>query len=569
MRYTKFKAMKMQSLYLTRVLLLTAILLFARAHAQVPQGMNYQAVARNATGNVLVNQTITVRLTVEQGASGTPLYVEVDTVTTNQFGLFMIKLGMQNAVSGNFSAVTWSTGNKWLKVDIDTNAGNNFTTMGESQLLSVPYALYAANGTPGPTGVTGATGPIGPTGNTGTTGAQGNTGATGPQGNTGAIGATGSTGAIGATGITGATGATGIAGATGNTGVTGATGNTGATGPTGATGFLSNGSAAGNTPYWDGTQWIVNSSNIYNNGGNIGIGTTTPDRKLKVMSSTTGNFQGIIHSEYTGTGNVHAVGVYGKSNPAPGYGIGAMFEGGNEGMEVVANSAFATFGVYAIAAGGSTGSSQRALYGDASGAGDDNMGVYGSASGAATTNYGVYGIANNASNNYAGYFAGNIYAVSASASIKAFRIDHPLDPEHKFLYHSSVESPDMKNIYDGITTTDASGEATVSLPSYFEALNMDYRYQLTCIEQFAQAIILTEIHNNQFIIKTDKPNVKVSWMVTGIRKDPAANKYRIVPEVLKREGEIGKYQVPEAYNKPINMGIGYVEKKYPVLYKMK
>ncbi|HLG33426.1 MAG TPA: collagen-like protein, partial [Bacteroidia bacterium] len=126
------------------VTLITAFTFFANCllqtanlFSQVPQGINYQAVARNTTGNVLVNQTITVRLTVEQGSSGTPLYVEVDTATTNQFGLFTIKLGMQNAVSGTFNTIPWNTGDKWLKVEMDPNAGNSFTFMGESQLLSV------------------------------------------------------------------------------------------------------------------------------------------------------------------------------------------------------------------------------------------------------------------------------------------------------------------------------------------------------------------------------------------------------------------------------------------------
>lgn len=71
-----------------------------------------------------------------------------------------------------------------------------------------------------------------------------------------------------------------------------------------------------------------------------------------------------------------------------------------------------------------------------------------------------------------------------------FKIDHPLDPENKYLYHSFVESPDMMNVYNGNATTDAEGNATITLPDYFEALNMDYRYQLMPIGQFAQAIIV-------------------------------------------------------------------------------
>lgn len=126
----------------------------------------------------------------------------------------------------------------------------------------------------------------------------------------------------------------------------------------------------------------------------------------------------------------------------------------------------------------------------------------------------------------------------------SFKIDHPLYPKEKFLYHSFVESPDMKNIYDGTVTTDAEGNATVELPAYFEALNRDFRYQLTAIGQFAQAIVSKEISNNHFNIKTDKPRIKISWQVTGIRKDTYAEQYRIVPEVDKNNEEKGKLLYP-------------------------
>lgn len=129
----------------------------------------------------------------------------------------------------------------------------------------------------------------------------------------------------------------------------------------------------------------------------------------------------------------------------------------------------------------------------------------------------------------------------------SFRIDHPLDPTNKYLFHSFVESPDMMNIYNGNITTDENGDATVELPGYFEALNRDFRYQLTVIGTFAQAIIAEEISGNRFKIKTDKPNVKVSWQVTGVRKDAFAEQNRIKVEVEKPVGEKGKLQNPEAF----------------------
>ena len=130
----------------------------------------------------------------------------------------------------------------------------------------------------------------------------------------------------------------------------------------------------------------------------------------------------------------------------------------------------------------------------------------------------------------------------------SFRIDHPLDPANKYLYHSFVESPDMMNVYNGNVTTDRHGVATVVLPDYFEALNREFRYQLTVIGQFAQAIVLREIARNRFTIKTNKPSVKVSWQVTGIRQDAYANAHRIQVEEEKTGSERGTYLHPELFS---------------------
>ena len=169
----------------------------------------------------------------------------------------------------------------------------------------------------------------------------------------------------------------------------------------------------------------------------------------------------------------------------------------------------------------------------------------------------------------AGYFRGDVRITdnlqiddnlevlgSVNANVKNFKIDHPQDPANKYLYHTSVESPDMKNIYDGLATTDANGYATVELPPYFDALNKDCRYQLTCIGEFAQAIIAKKVENNRFVIRTDKPHVEVSWQVTGIRKDPYAEAYRTVPEVEKPADEKGTYLQPELYGQPEGKRLG-------------
>ncbi len=102
---------------------------------------------------------------------------------------------------------------------------------------------------------------------------------------------------------------------------------------------------------------------------------------------------------------------------------------------------------------------------------------------------------------------------------KNFRIDHPEDPGNKYLVHAAIESNEVLNLYSGNVTTDNNGIVIVELPQYFESINIDYRYQLTVIGDFAQAIVSKKIKNNTFEIKTDKPNIEVSWQVTAKRND--------------------------------------------------
>jgi len=142
-----------------------------------------------------------------------------------------------------------------------------------------------------------------------------------------------------------------------------------------------------------------------------------------------------------------------------------------------------------------------------------------------------------------------------------FKIDHPLDPENKYLYHSFVESPDMLNVYNGNITTDVNGIATVELPEYFEALNKDFKYQLSALNSFSEVMVYKEVADNKFVIMSEEPNVKVSWQVTGVRQDPYANENRVIPEVEKEPAAKGKYLHPEAYNVGKEKGINYGKKK--------
>jgi hypothetical protein len=273
---------------------------------------------------------------------------------------------------------------------------------------------------------------------------------------------------------------------------------------------------------------------------------------------------GVSYDNYGVYGNSNTnYGVIGRS--ASSFGVAGISMGSYGAYD----SSGSSTGVYGVTAGTnqsgvvgvSHGSGGTGVYGRANGSGTV-AGVYGTASGS-STNYGVYGYASNGSTNYAGYFNGDVTVTgNLVKGGGSFQIDHPLDPQNKYLYHSFVESPDMMNIYNGDVETDAKGYATVMLPNWFEVLNRDFRYQLTVIDErdgdgFAQAKVVRGVKDNSFVIRTSAPFTTVSWQVTGIRQDPYGNANRIKVEVDKTAAERGKYIHPEAYGLPKEAGIGY------------
>jgi len=170
----------------------------------------------------------------------------------------------------------------------------------------------------------------------------------------------------------------------------------------------------------------------------------------------------------------------------------------------------------------------------------------------------AYANSNSDGISYAGYFTGDVVVTGTlSSGVKDFKIDHPQDPANKYLVHASIESSEMVNIYSGNVKTDANGKASVQLPKWFESLNSDFRYQLTPVGQFAQAIVASEITQNQFTIQTDKPNVKVSWQVTGVRQDAYAKAHPLVVEPSKEAGLRGYYLHPELFGAPAEKNISW------------
>ena len=205
--------------------------------------------------------------------------------------------------------------------------------------------------------------------------------------------------------------------------------------------------------------------------------------------------------------------------------------------------------------------------------GESNLtGVHGYASGSAVTGvigeaigvagpWAIWGISNSTdgSATMAGVFHGNV-AISGTLmkSSGTFKIDHPLDPANKYLSHSFVESPDMMNVYNGNVTLGADGTAAVELPAYFEALNRDFRYQLTAIGAPGPNLyIAAKIKDNRFTIAGGTPGMEVSWQVTGIRQDAWANAHRVQVEEDKPAQERGTYLTPKEHGQPENKGRDY------------
>jgi hypothetical protein len=209
---------------------------------------------------------------------------------------------------------------------------------------------------------------------------------------------------------------------------------------------------------------------------------------------------------------------------------------------------------------------------------DSDYGVHGSS----RDGFGVVG----SSGNSAGLYGESIndYAAVLDGKVKitgnlekaggTFKIDHPLDPANKYLHHSFVESPDMKNVYDGVVVLDRKGKAEIELPNWFGALNKDFRYQLTAIGAPGPNLYIAEEiseantkysskssnknNNSSFRIAGGTSGMKVSWQVTGIRKDSWANAHRIEVEEEKPDKERGYYLHPDLYGPPAEKGISHL-----------
>jgi hypothetical protein len=361
------------------------------------------------------------------------------------------------------------------------------------------------------------------------------------------------------------------------------------------------GSATSTSAYANGVYGISASPNGTGVQGNATATSGYSNGVYGTSASSSGNG---VQGNATATSG-YSNGVYGTSASSSGAGVFGMATspGGTGAAGYATATSGLTVGVfgqiaspigYAVdgTATATTGNTSGVYGQNQSTTGDGVLGVEAATSG---LNYGVYGITGSSSgvgvqaqnsgtqgfvalagnpylinsfvnqsgkftvdNSGNGFFAGNLNVTGTlTKGSGSFKIDDPLDPANKYLSHSFVESPDMMNVYNGNITTDRHGSATVVLPDYFQALNRDFRYQLTVIGQFANAIVAKKIADNRFMIRTSKPGVEVSWQVTGIRQDAYADANRIQVEVQKTPQEQGRYLHPELFGAPAEQAIGY------------
>ena len=297
-----------------------------------------------------------------------------------------------------------------------------------------------------------------------------------------------------------------------------------------AAGVYSNGSADGDSAF--GVYGVASSAAT-----NIGVYGTVSGAtggKTGVMGEAAGGFNitGVRGIVYGGGGTPY--GVFGQAtNGLDGYGVRGFADQNTNSGRGVDGVAFGNIG--------------------------SGFGVYGRASSNTGTGYGVYGAAGtNGVEDWAGYFSGDVMVTGQVFMPSLITvIDHPLDPENRNLQFAGISSPQMSNALFGNVTTNSSGEAVVELPEYFTAVSTEYKYQLTVVGQFAQAIIGEEIRGNAFTIKTDKPNVKVSWQVVGLRNDAFARTKQLQVEKAKLPEDVGKYLHPGAHGYGPERGVDW------------
>lgn len=581
--------------------------------AQPPQSFKYQTVVRDYSGEIIQNQTIGVLISIHNSIpTGNIIYQETFSPSTNAFGLVNLEIGNGTPTIGAFSAIDWGSGSKFMEVEIDPNGGSNYTSTGTSELLSVPYALYANQSADSHWGINGSD----------------------VYYNNGSVGI-GTISPSRKIEINGNNSETGLRVAWGSNypsvygdilnNISG--------------GLILNSNAGGGS--WADMSLQTNGTTrmFIESAGNVGIGTTSPDNRLvvkspgggdvlKILSNTdntlakfrqTGNGSGSLYL-YDGSNN-NTVFLYGLGtsfiNSGPlGLGTssvsnaklqlegsgtydaimkmnntstnGASFfmgstnyawgGGANQDLFVMGYGAPASANIdFCINSDGNIGIGTNSPTAPLHVSSNSTYAIYGSNT--SLTGRGIhgdsdygYGVVGHSDFGHAAYFLGEVYVAGTFGKASgSFVIDHPLDPENKLLRHNFVESPENLLIYRGKVKLDSNGEANVRMPEYFMALTMENEatVQLTPVGKSRNQIkyeLCYEWSNSfsEFTIYGE-PGRQVSWMVLADRDDPVIHQFARPVEEEKSDAnklcKKGKLIYPKAYGYPETMGRDYEMKK--------
>ncbi len=519
------------------ILSLGLFVLSLNAMAQAPQKMTYQSVIRNASNTLVSNANVGMQMSILQGSpTGVAVYIETHQPSTNANGLASIEIGGGTIVAGNFSTIDWSNGPYYLKTEVDPNGGTTYSISGTTQLLSVPYALYAessGNGFSGdyndlinaPTTVSSFTNDAGyitspndadadPTNEIQTLSLVGNS-----------------------LSITG-----------GNSVTLSSTGNTL------DQAYDQGGSGAGRIITVDAGEVEMNTATA--NGIALKVQNTNTGVGLIAASTSASNTFSAIQATTNSSSSLTSA-IIGSSSGAAN-GISGQVESTATGAAGVYGNNLRTTGGYGTYGIGFNGVVGETNYRQGFGVYGRNYDAIGSLSYNSVGTYGLgyVGIWGDQSdiNGYSVYANGDLGA----AGTKTFNIDHPNDPENKYLRHFSIESNEVLNVYRGNAAFDANGEAVVEMPEYFDAVNnSNCTYQLTPIGGYAPLYIKEKMEDGKFVIAGGTEGMEVSWMVHTERNDPylQQNPSKRIVEVEKESWNKGKYLQPQLYGQSEEMKI--------------
>ena len=519
-----------------------AIVVAFSIYGQPPQAFKYQAVVRDNIGEIIQNQSIGIRISIHDATTGgTIIYQETFTETTNNFGLVNLEIGTGTPVIGNFHYIDWGNNSKFLEVEIDPNGSTNYTSLGTSQLASVPYAFFAKDVANPDDGDWITSGNDIYSSNSGKVGI----GTSTPEGK---LSINSPSGLIGYPSYT--------------------------KGLVLKDGFLNYGNEFEIQNFSGETKLAMTST------GRLGIGTSIPDAGLHIKGN------GWPHSfVYLQGEDTYDAGLRLYEGATTKWHI---FNNATDDRLQIMNSDFSEAILIAEQNNGNVGIgttgyisyklqvedyfdaffAKNNYYNNSGWVGNQFAGVRGYADGGSTVDAAIKGWAEG--NAIAGDFHGDVYiSGSISKGSGSFLIDHPLDPENKLLRHNFMESPENLVVYRGKAKLNSDGETIVELPDYFEALTKESEATVMLTSIGRPFLTGYEWENDFTAFKIyGEPEREVSWWVSADRDDPVMQKLARPVEEEKGTGnpfcDKGKLIYPDAYGFPLSR-----HKDYEEIVKMK